>query len=46
MASIHDSTGGEVKWIPALDIARIEPTKNNLGFCIHIQNGINISKFD
>lgn len=37
MASIHDTTaGGEVKWIPALDVARIEPTKDNLGFSIHI----------
>jgi hypothetical protein len=36
MASIHDVAEGEVKWIPALDVERIEPTKDNLGFCIHI----------
>ena len=36
MASVNDPTEGELKWIPALDIDRIEPTKDNLGFCIHI----------
>ena len=47
MASIHDaSAGGEVKWIPALDVANIEPTKDSLGFCIHIKKGVDINKFD